>query len=55
MGYRPAEAERAVAALGARVDAEPLADLVREALAVLAPRRATSRAVKTADKFSAGR
>jgi holliday junction DNA helicase RuvA len=37
MGYRPAEADRAVAALGARVDAEPLADLVREALAVLAP------------------
>jgi Holliday junction DNA helicase RuvA len=37
MGYRPAEAERAVAALGARVEAEPLADLVREALGVLAP------------------
>jgi Holliday junction DNA helicase RuvA len=37
MGYRPAEAERAVTALGARVEAEPLADLVREALAVLAP------------------
>jgi Holliday junction DNA helicase RuvA len=37
MGYRPAEAERAVAALGGRVEAEPLADLVREALAVLAP------------------
>jgi Holliday junction DNA helicase RuvA len=37
MGYRPAEAERAIAALGARVDAEPLADLVREALAVLSP------------------
>jgi Holliday junction DNA helicase RuvA len=35
MGYRPAEAERAVATLGARVDAEPLADLVREALAAL--------------------
>jgi Holliday junction DNA helicase RuvA len=35
MGYRPAEAERAVAALGARVEAEPLADLVREALGVL--------------------
>ena len=37
MGYRPAEAERAVVALGARVEAEPLADLVREALSVLAP------------------
>ena len=37
MGYRPAEADRALAALGARVEAEPLADLVREALAVLAP------------------
>jgi Holliday junction DNA helicase RuvA len=35
MGYRPAEAERAVAALGARVDEEPLPDLVREALGVL--------------------
>ncbi len=37
MGYRPAEAERAVAALGARVEEEPLADLVREALGILAP------------------
>jgi Holliday junction DNA helicase RuvA len=37
MGYRPAEADRAVAALGARVDSEALADLVREALAVLTP------------------
>lgn len=37
MGYRPAEADRAVAALGSRVESEPLADLVREALAVLAP------------------
>ncbi len=37
MGYRPAEADRAIAALGARVEAEPLADLVREALGVLAP------------------
>jgi Holliday junction DNA helicase RuvA len=37
MGYRPAEAERAVVALGARLESEPLADLVREALAVLAP------------------
>jgi Holliday junction DNA helicase RuvA len=35
MGYRPAEADRAVAVLGARVEAEPLADLVREALAAL--------------------
>lgn len=37
MGYRPAEAERAVTALGARVETEPLADLVREALGVLSP------------------
>lgn len=37
MGYRPAEAERAVSALGARVETEALADLVREALAVLSP------------------
>jgi Holliday junction DNA helicase RuvA len=37
MGYRPAEAERAVTALGSRVESEPLADLVREALAVLSP------------------
>lgn len=37
MGYRPAEAERAVTTLGARVESEPLADLVREALGVLAP------------------
>jgi holliday junction DNA helicase RuvA len=36
MGYRPAEAERAVAALGARVAEEALPDLVREALALLA-------------------
>jgi holliday junction DNA helicase RuvA len=35
MGFRPAEAERAMAALGARVDAEPLGELIREALAVL--------------------
>ncbi|WP_437485869.1 Holliday junction branch migration protein RuvA [Sorangium sp. So ce1014] len=35
MGYRPAEAERAVAALGARVDSAPLGDLVRDALAML--------------------
>ena len=37
MGFRPAEAERALTALGARVESEPLADLVREALGVLAP------------------
>jgi Holliday junction DNA helicase RuvA len=37
MGYRPAEADRAVTTLGARVETEPLADLVREALGVLAP------------------
>jgi Holliday junction DNA helicase RuvA len=35
MGYRPAEAERAVQALGPRVGAEPLGDLLREALASL--------------------
>ena len=35
MGFRPAEAERAVVALGARVEAEPLGELIREALAVL--------------------
>jgi len=35
MGYRPAEAERAVQALGQRVLAEPLGDLLREALAEL--------------------
>ncbi|MBK9261823.1 MAG: Holliday junction branch migration protein RuvA [Polyangiaceae bacterium] len=35
MGFRPAEAERAVTALGARVKTEPLGDLVRDALAVL--------------------
>jgi holliday junction DNA helicase RuvA len=37
MGYRAAEAERAVQALGARVGAEPLTDLVRDALARLMP------------------
>lgn len=37
MGYRAAEADRALATLGARVEAEALADLVREALAILAP------------------
>jgi Holliday junction DNA helicase RuvA len=36
MGYRPAEAERAAAALGSRVATEALSDLVREALAILA-------------------
>lgn len=38
MGYRPAEAERAIATLGANRDleAEPLGDLVRDALALLA-------------------
>jgi Holliday junction DNA helicase RuvA len=36
MGYRQAEAERAIAALGDRVAAAPLADLVREALVLLA-------------------
>ncbi|XYH98841.1 Holliday junction branch migration protein RuvA [Sorangium sp. So ce1128] len=35
MGYRPAEAERAITALGARVDSAPLGDLVRDALALL--------------------
>jgi Holliday junction DNA helicase RuvA len=36
MGYKPAEAERAVSALGDRVGSAPLADLVKEALVVLA-------------------
>jgi len=36
MGYRPAEAERAVNALGEKVDDVPLAEAVREALALLA-------------------
>jgi Holliday junction DNA helicase RuvA len=35
MGYRPVEAERAVEHLGKRVDAEPLSDLLRAALAFL--------------------
>jgi Holliday junction DNA helicase RuvA len=35
MGFRPAEAERAVAALGARVETAPLGELVRDALALL--------------------
>lgn len=37
MGYRPAEAERAVRALGDRVGQAPLSDLLREALAQLTP------------------
>ena len=36
MGYRPAEADRAVLHLGGRVETEPVQILVREALAVLA-------------------
>jgi Holliday junction DNA helicase RuvA len=36
MGYRPAEAERAIEALGDKVDSGALGDLVREALALLA-------------------
>ena len=36
MGYRPGEADRAVAALGERVASAPLGELVRDALAVLA-------------------
>jgi Holliday junction resolvasome RuvABC DNA-binding subunit len=39
-GYRWAEADYAVSALGAKVDTEPVAELVREALAVLAGRSA---------------
>jgi Holliday junction DNA helicase RuvA len=35
MGFRPAEAERAVGALGARVETAPLGELVRDALALL--------------------
>ena len=35
MGYRPAETDRAIAALGDRVDSVPLPELVREALALL--------------------
>lgn len=35
MGYRAAEADRALAVLGARIEAAPLDDLVREALALL--------------------
>jgi holliday junction DNA helicase RuvA len=36
MGFRPAEAERALATLGERVRSVPLEDLLREALALLA-------------------
>ncbi len=36
MGYRPSEAERAVAALADRVDGQPIGQSVREALALLA-------------------
>ena len=36
LGYRPAEADRAIAHLGGRVDTEPVQALVREALAFLA-------------------
>jgi Holliday junction DNA helicase RuvA len=35
MGFRPIEAERAVAALGSRVGNEPLSDLLKAALATL--------------------
>jgi Holliday junction DNA helicase RuvA len=35
MGYRPAETERAIAALGGRLDEASLPELVREALALL--------------------
>ena len=35
MGFRPSEAERAILALGPRVDEGELGDLVREALALL--------------------
>ncbi len=36
LGYRPADADRAVAALGDRVNGMPIAEALREALAVLA-------------------
>lgn len=35
MGFRPAEADRALSTLGARVESEALGDLVREALVIL--------------------
>jgi Holliday junction DNA helicase RuvA len=37
MGYRPAEAERAISALGPKLSAEPLGNLLRDALALLMP------------------
>ena len=37
MGYRPGEAERAISALGPKLDTEPLGNLLREALAKLTP------------------
>jgi Holliday junction DNA helicase RuvA len=37
MGYRPAEAERAIATLGNRVKSDSLGDLLREALGKLSP------------------
>jgi len=37
MGYRPSEAERAVSALGPKLETEPLSDLLRQALAKLTP------------------
>jgi holliday junction DNA helicase RuvA len=38
MGYRPAEAESAVRALGERARSQPMGELLREALARLTPR-----------------
>jgi hypothetical protein len=35
MGYRAAEAERAVAGLGSKVEASPIGELLKEALALL--------------------
>jgi hypothetical protein len=40
LGYRPGEAQYAIAALGSRVEVEPLEKLVREALGVLGQRAA---------------
>jgi Holliday junction resolvasome RuvABC DNA-binding subunit len=40
LGYRPTEAQHAVAALGARVETEPLENLVRDALRALGQRAA---------------
>ena len=36
MGYRPSEAERALASMGNRIDGRPLAESLKEALALLA-------------------